>query len=204
VDYQVWIIPRQRAFRPNAEQAAGLANALRNGRWVPNPGDSGQVSQFHELLPAEKVWIRQPALTQGFEAGPFTASWVAFHSGHELVLEWRVRNLLEAGVQYLFVFDPYPDSGPPYFQIQVILGDDYFYWTGEKVMPFDLAAITCQCGEQLEYATGWQHSLASARIHQSCPRCCRQFDLQEFRALCWMAGLARRCRWLAEWLFVSR
>ena len=176
VDCRFWVFPRERAFRPTAEQVALLANALRDGSWVPKPEASGQRSQASELLPGNAVTSKKPARVQEFDSQPFTPGWVEFHSQHELVMDWHVQNLLKAGVQYPFVFDPYPDSGPPYFYVRLILGHDYFYWTGENVMPFDEAATKCACDEQLSYWTGYAHGVGSQRIHRSCPKCGRGFD----------------------------
>jgi hypothetical protein len=176
VDYRVWVLPRQRSFRPSAEQFARLANALRDGNWAPMPDTPGQGSQIIELLPGNSVAGKKPARVQGFDNIPFTSSWVEFHSQHELVMDWHVRNLREAGVQYPFVFDPYPDSGPPYFYVRLILGRDYFYWTGENVMPFDDATTECVCGEQLSFWTDWAHGTPSQRIQMVCPQCGQRFD----------------------------
>jgi hypothetical protein len=86
------------------------------------PGDPGQRSHFSELLPSGPIGLRadQGKLTETFDPEPFTSSWVAFHSEHERVLEWNVRNIKEAGVQYPFTFVPYPGSA--YFEVQVVLG----------------------------------------------------------------------------------
>jgi len=176
VDCRVWVFPRQRGFRPNAEQVAALANALRDGGWVPEPKATGQRSAVSELLPGNIVAGRKPARLQGFDREPFTAGWVEFHSQHELVLDWHVQNMRDAGVQYPFVFDPYPDSGPPYFYIRLILGSDYFYWTGENVTPFDEAVTKCVCAEQLVYLAGWAYGIGSERIRRACPKCGRAFD----------------------------
>lgn len=179
VDYQVWIIPKQRAYRPNSEQIANLANALRDDGWVPKPGVPGQRSQVSELLPGDGSAGKKPARVQEFDSQPFTPSWVEFRSEHELVMDWHVQNLREAGVQYPFSFDPYPDSGPPYFYVRLIVGNDYLYWTGENVMPFDEEATNCVCNEQLSYWTGWAQGVGSQRIHRTCPKCGRAFDPSE-------------------------
>jgi hypothetical protein len=55
VDYRVWVIPQQRAFRPSADQFARLPNALRDGNWAPMPDAPGQPSQVLELLPGDGV-----------------------------------------------------------------------------------------------------------------------------------------------------
>ncbi len=99
-----------------------------------------------------------------------------FHSQNDLVMDWHVQDLRDAGVHYPFVFDTYPDSGPPYFYVRLILGHDYFYWTGENEMPFDEAATKCICGEQLVYWTGRAHGVGSQRTHCACPKCGRGFD----------------------------
>src|SRR6266436_7961932 len=132
VDCRVWIFPQQREFRPSAEQIAGLANALRDGRWVPKPEAPGQYSRINELLPGNSVAGKKPARVHEFHRESITPSWVKFHSEHELVMDWHVQNLRDAGVPYPFVFDPYPDLGPPYFYVRLVLGHDYFYWTGEN------------------------------------------------------------------------
>lgn len=178
VDYQVWVIPQQRAYRPSADQFANLANALRDGNWVPKPEANGQRSQVLELLPGQTTVGRQAVRGQPFVVEPFTAGWVEFHTQHELLLSWNVQNMIEADVKYPFLFDPYPDSGPPYFHVCLILGDGYFYWTGENVMPFDEQAVKCACGEQLSHDTGWSPA-GSGRIHRKCPKCAQAFDPSE-------------------------
>jgi hypothetical protein len=177
INYRVWIIPKQRTYRPDAEQVASLANALRYGRWVPQPQAPGQRSHLFELLPGESVAGKKPFRLQAFDSEPFTPGWVEFHSQHEMVMDWHVQNLRDAAVQYPFTFDPYPDSGPPYFYVRVVLGnDDYFHWTGENVGEFEEAATKCVCGEQLAFWTGWAQGVGSQRIHAICPKCERAFD----------------------------
>src|SRR5271156_638122 len=104
VDYLVWIIPQQREFRASAEQVAGLANALRDGGWVPKPEAAGQKSKAIELLPGNGSGGNKQARIQDFESAPFTPSWVEFHSPHEFVMDWHVQNLSDACVEYPFVF----------------------------------------------------------------------------------------------------
>lgn len=171
VDYRVWVIPQQRTFRPSPDQVASLANALREGGWVPKPEAPGQNSEVIELLPGESNASR----SQKFAAESFTPGWVEFHCQHELLLSWDVLNMTQADVRYPFIFDPYPDFGPPYFHIYLILGDHYFYWTGENVMPFDQQATRCTCGEQLGYEAGWSGA-GSQRIYRFCPKCGQNFD----------------------------
>ena len=176
VDYVVWVIPKERLFRPSADQFADLANALRDNGWVPRTDAPGHGSEVRELLPSGNIIRRKPAMVSQFAPEPFTASWVEFHSQHELMLEWNVRDMSSAGVQFPFVFLPYPDSGFTYFCIRLILGSDYFYETAENVMPFEADATRCSCTEQLVYETGWTAGLASERIHSICPKCGRSFD----------------------------
>jgi hypothetical protein len=178
IDCRFWMFPQQRAFRPNAEQFACLANSLRDGNWVPKPDAPGQKSRIFELLPVDSPspMAKKPTRVQAMDSQPFAAGWVEFHSQYELVVEWHVQNLREAVVQYPFEFDPYPDSGPPYFYVRLILGQEFFYWTGENVMPFEDASTKCLCGEQLAYWTGWAHGAPSERIHRACPRCGKEFD----------------------------
>lgn len=176
VDCVVWVFPRQRGFRPSAEQFSGLANALRDGGWAPKPDAPGQRSQYNELLPADGGAGKKPTIPLELSSEPIRPSWIESHSQHELVLDWHVLNQRDADVQYPFVFDPYPDSGPPYFYLRLILGHEYFYWTGENVAPFDEADTACVCGEQLAYWTGWAHGVGSQRIHHICPKCGRDFD----------------------------
>jgi hypothetical protein len=90
-------------------------------------------------------------------------------------LRWDVQDMRAAGVRYPFAFDPFPDSGPPYFFVYLILGDNYFYYTGENVMPFADSATKCQCGEQLAYWTGYSVAPAQ-RISRTCQNCGRTFD----------------------------
>jgi hypothetical protein len=176
VDYVVWVIPKQRLFRPGADQIANLANALRDGGWVPKVETPGQRSLVRELLPGESIGRDKPTRASAFDPEPITASWVEFHSEHELVFDWHVQNMQAAGVQYPFVFDPYPASGPPYFHVRLILGGDYFCHSGENVMPFEEQATQCSCGEQLAYQTGWSPGLGFDRIHHICTRCGQAFD----------------------------
>jgi hypothetical protein len=176
VDCVVWVIPKERLFRPSVEQFADLANALRDNGWVPKPDAPGQRSEVRELLPSNDVIKRKPAMASEIGPEQFTASWVEFHSKHELVLQWYVNDMALAGVQFPFVFLPYPDSGHTYFCIRLILGRDYFYYTGENVMPFEVSATQCSCSEQFVYETGWSPGVPYQRIHSFCPKCGRSFN----------------------------
>jgi hypothetical protein len=178
VDYQVWIIPKQRSFRPNADQVANLANALREGRWVPASEAEGQRSEILELLPGGDTVKKKPARVHTFTTEPFTAAWIEFHSQHELLLNWSVNDQRAACVQYPFSFDPYLNSGStPYFYVYVVLGHDYFCYTGETVMPIDEQSTRCACGEQLAFWTGYASGAPSQRIFSHCPKCSRDFDI---------------------------
>jgi len=176
VDYQVWVIPKDRSFRPSADEVASLANGLRDGGWAPQPSAEGQRSEILELLPGGDPMRRKPRQAYPFTSERFTPSWIEFHSQNELVLDWSVNNQRAAGVQYPFTFDPFPDSGPPYFYVYLVLGHDFFYYTGETVMPIDERATQCQCGEQLAFWTGYAHAAPSQRIFRRCPKCHREFD----------------------------
>jgi hypothetical protein len=122
VDYVAWVIPKERLFLPNAQQFADLANALRDGNWVPGTDAPGQGSEIRELLPSANINSkRKPAMVSRFGCEPFAATWVEFHIRHELILEWNVRDSSLAGVQFPFVFLPYPDSGHTYFCTRLIL-----------------------------------------------------------------------------------
>ena len=176
VDYRVWIIPKQRAHRPDAEQLASLANQLREGGWVPRPEAAGHNSEARELLPSGASAGKKPARATEFPSTPFTPGWVEYHSDHELVLEWYVNDTRMAGVQFPFVFIPYPESPFTYFCIRLILGKDYFCWTGENVMPFDKDQTRCTCTQQLGYDTGWSRGAPFGRIHHICPACGQFFD----------------------------
>ncbi len=176
VDYCVWIIPQPRAFRPNANQVASLANALREGRWAPSPGAKHQRSAIFELLAGELTSGKKPGRTYQFDEQPITAGWVEFHSQHELVLDWWINDSDAAGVQFPFDFDPFPDSGPPYFGVSLVLGQDYFSWTGENVTEVNERSTQCTCGNQLAHRTGYAQSAGSERIYRICPKCGREFD----------------------------
>jgi len=43
----------------------------------------------------------------------------------------------------LIVFETYPESEPPYFYVRLIFGNEYFYWSGESVMPFEEQNTVC-------------------------------------------------------------
>lgn len=177
-DYQLWVIPSDRAFRPTPEQVANLANALRDGGWVPKPEVTGQQSQVLELLPGgDSSGVgKKPTRAELFSADPFTASWIEFHSGHDLALSWRVEDMQRAGVNYPFSFDPFPDLGPPYFYVSVLLAHDFFYYTGENVIPFEEEVTKCACGLQLAFWIGWAPVAPSQRILSRCSRCGQSFD----------------------------
>ena len=179
VDYTVWTIPQLRTFRPDAEQFANLANALRESGWVPKSEFVPRSLQISELLPGNSDFGEKPGWAKEIDPEQFTPGWVAFHSQRELVIDWWVNNMIEAGVQYPFVFDPYPDSGPPYFGISLLQGEEFFYATDENVMAFEEDATRCACGEQLawdSYSKGAPARTPSQRIHPKCPKCGRSFD----------------------------
>ena len=104
VEYKVWIVPHQRTFRPTAEQVASLANSLCESGWVPKQEVVPRSLQISELLPGNSDFGEKPGWAKEMAPGRFTPDWVAFHSQRELVVRWRVNNMLEAGVQYPSVF----------------------------------------------------------------------------------------------------
>lgn len=178
VDYTVWIIPQQRTFRPNGDQVANLANGLTEGGWVPRQEVVPRSLQISELQPGNSGFGEKPGWAREIDPGQFTAGWVALHSQRELVVSWAVNNMLEAGVQYPFTFDPYPDSGPPYFFISLIQGDEFFYGIDENIMAFEEDATRCACGEQLAWDSYLKGAPAAPlqRIHPTCPKCGRSFN----------------------------
>jgi hypothetical protein len=202
VDYRVWLIPRQRSFRPASDQIAKLANALRKGKWVPMPDASGQSSKAVELLPGKTSTGDKPHRSEPLAPTAIEAGWIELHSQHEFVLEWWVNDAAQSNVQFPFTFVPYPESQHTYFGIRLMAGPEYFYWTGENVMPFGDSATQCECGEQLAYWTGFAAGVPSQRIHSQCPACGRAFDISEIEGEimdCWtgerhplLGGLAFR------------
>jgi hypothetical protein len=177
VELKIWVAPRVRSFRPEAGQFAGLVNALREGQWVPKHDANEQKSQIVELLPGtEGSGNKKPIRTYPFDANPITAASIEAKSANELMLEWSVNNQREAGVQYPFVFDPDPDSGSAYFDLRLMLGNDYFYEIDECIAPFADSALRCKCGQKLEYTTGSARHLGSERISHRCPKCTTVFD----------------------------
>jgi hypothetical protein len=79
-------------------------------------------------------------------------------------------------------FVPYPESGHTYFGVRLIVGHEYFYWTGENVMPFPESDTQCRCGEQLAYWTGFVGRIPSQRIRPACPNCGSAFDISRTAA----------------------
>ena len=180
VELQVWLIPKSRSFHPTLEQFAALANALKTARWLPSVGAEGQRTRMLELLPGSEGPVsKKPTRVHERDDRPLTAAWLETLAEHEIVLEWNIDNVMEAGVEYPFQFDPDPDSGPPYFAVRMFLGNDYFYETNECVTPFDEQGTHCKCGEQLVYDTGWSGVIGGSRIHHLCPGCGSEFDTSE-------------------------
>ena len=183
VELQVWVIPKSRSFHPKLEQFAELANALKAGKWLPAADAEGQRARILELLPgSEGPMSKKPMRVHERDNRPLSAGWLEPLAVHEVVLEWNIDNVVEAGVEYPFQVDPYPDSGPPYFAVRMFLGNDYFYETNECVTPFDEQATKCRCGEQMVYETGWSGVIGGSRIHYLCPRCGSEFDPSEMTA----------------------
>jgi len=182
IDYRVWLVPKDRAFRPNAGQIAALANALREGGWVPRPDADAQRSNLLELLPGGGPIGKKPTRSQLFQETRFEPSWVAFHSDHELVLEWWVNDAAQSRVQFPFTFVPDPESGFSYFGVRLIIGHEFFYETAENLMPFPESETQCRCGEQLAYWTGAVAGIPSQRIRPKCPKCGNDFDVSKISA----------------------
>jgi hypothetical protein len=130
------------------------------------------------LLPGGGAgWIsKRPFNEHPFPAEPISARWIEQLGRNELVLSWHVDNMDEAGVQYPFSFDPWPNAGPPYFTIQIALGDDYFSQFAENIAFLNEQKTKCSCGEQLAYEAGWGPAMGSRRIRRLCPKCGRTFD----------------------------
>ena len=183
VDCVVWIVPKDRSYRPSADKVAALANALRGGHWAPMPNALGQKSNIREIRPPKgNPSQRLAEMKTPFEHEPLTASSIEFRSKDELILDWYIHDYTAANVRFPFVFVPYPESPSRYFHIMIDLGSDYFYQTGENVMPFEPSVLECECSQKLEYAAGWTSGLSSSRIHRSCPSCGLEFDAS--RATC--------------------
>jgi hypothetical protein len=177
VELKIWILPKSRAFRPEAGQFASLVNALRENQWVPRHDAREQKSQILELLPGkEGPGNRKPVRSHPFDAEPFSTAWVEAKGKNELMLEWCINNQLKAGVRYPFVFDPVPDSGAAYFDIRLMLGRDYFYEADDHIAPFPDEALRCTCGKGLAYRTGSARDLGPDRIYYRCPKCGKIFD----------------------------
>ena len=177
VELQLWVIPRERVFRPQLDHFAGLANALRKENWVPSLDAHQQRSRVIELLPGSEGPIgKKPIREHTHGERIFSASWLECLTEHEVCLEWKIDNVVEAGAKYPLTFDPYPDSGPPYFSIRLLWAHDYVYETSECVTPFAERETTCSCGEQLAYHTGFSGVIGSGRIHRTCPKGGRDFD----------------------------
>ena len=181
VDYIKWVIPKQRDYRPDSKKIANLANALRENHWAPQRASPGQKSALKELLPSIEAGVmsKKPVREEAFTSDSISAEWIENHSSYELVLEWCINNSIEAGVNFPMTFDPFPESGPPYFNLRVILGHEYFCWTGENVTPFAEKNTMCSCNEQLAYWTGFAAGAPSQRIAYHCPKCGRQFDTNQ-------------------------
>src|ERR1051326_1394761 len=107
VELQIWVVPKQRGFRPSLEQVAALANSLQQQKWVPSADAPGQRQRVLELLPGEEGPIsKKPMREHARGDKPFTAAWLECLAEHEVLLEWNVDDSAEAGVQYPFTFDP--------------------------------------------------------------------------------------------------
>jgi hypothetical protein len=132
-----------------------------------------------ELLPGKGPTGSKAFRSEPFLPTPLEPSWVAFHREHELVLEWWVDDAVQSGVHFPFTFVPYPESGLTYFGIRLIVGQEYFYWTGENVVHFPDSDTQCRCGEQLAYWTGFASGVPSQRIRPVCPQCGRVFDVSK-------------------------
>jgi hypothetical protein len=57
------------------------------------------------LLPGDNVAGKKPSRVQKFSSERFTPSWVEFLGECELVLDWHVQNMCDAGGQYPFNLD---------------------------------------------------------------------------------------------------
>lgn len=182
IDYRVWLVSKDRAYRPDPKQIADLANGLRQNKWVPEPDADEQRSNLLELLSEGGPIGRKPCRSEPFEATPFEPGWVAFHSDHELVFTWWVNDAIKSRVQFPFNFVPYPESGLTYFGVRIIIGPEYFYETAENVMPFHESDTQCCCGEQLAYWTGAVPGVPSQRIRLNCPKCGTAFDVSRSSA----------------------
>ena len=173
VDYVVWIVPKDRSFRPTADRVANLVNALRDSKWAPMPDAPQQNSAILEILPSQSIMKQLPRYSMKFEPDPFVPSWIEFHGQHELAFEWYIHDASSAGVRFPFVFVP---GDYQYFSLMVVLGSDYFYERGNSLMPFEAGETICECSHELAYQTGWLPSVHSERIYYVCPDCSEKYD----------------------------
>lgn len=184
VEYEHWILPRDRDHAPSAETFALLVEALREERWIVSDG-AHACRALEDRSPGCKKRQREGIPEQ------VTAEWVtskldtssARAIDRELVLFFPVdvddtfETWAEADVRFPFTVGA--DETSNYHEYQIFLADDFTAWTNGGFT--ETVSGACDCGAELEYdvLTEYPETLAAhdaRRIRRSCPSCGARFD----------------------------
>jgi hypothetical protein len=187
VEYEHWVLPKRRDYRPSTETVARLVEALRTEHWVAAEGEA----RVFGPNPNAAAGRRSRPITQPIPA-PLSASWIdarldAAHPdplAREIGLYFRVElsdidfaDWQEAGIQYPFTFGE--DDLSNSHKIGIYLADDFVAhdWTNA----FGRIDSTCACGLKLAYDPDEKLEYVAAlvtdwRIKRTCPSCGAVFD----------------------------
>jgi hypothetical protein len=191
VEMEVFLIPRDNAFRPDGPALAAFVEALRAGRWVCDPqlpsfeamrfegmrrnAHAAKTGAYVAKLADRILRVRDGAgyapLPSGDLAGFFTDA-----RETDLQIVWPVENL---GDRLRYPLDKDPPNADPeetYYDLEMWLSRDYVYKMSEQIDPFD--DTTCACGAELGYdpESGNECLFFTSRILATCKECGQPFD----------------------------
>ncbi len=160
-----YLVPTDRAWRPDFRTMSLLVESLTADRWVP-----------------EDPWEEALYTPKGHHPlGRSIEETLGQCDESEFVLRWDVRSCGERKVRFPLMSAPV-DEAKAYYGIRVCRTTDYVYRISETIQPFPGHLLTCACGERLEYWGKFPNPIGAGRIRACCPRCGRAVDVSQWPA----------------------
>lgn len=196
-EYKLFVVPRDRTWRPDAAALIRLLDVLREERWLPRDeqldvGDDALAEEEERDFspPTAFVYVEDQESTLPLGVDP---AWVEERSAGELTLMWNVDEYAHIDLRYPFTRRDRPYN---FCEISIHLTQDYvfepehtlfhafqpprrprfFGWFQRKPAEPVFPGIPCACGARLDYTRpkwGW---VSYERIRRHCESCGAPFD----------------------------
>lgn len=188
VEYIHYLLPKNHAFSPSAQQIEQLVAALYRGNWLCSPDSEDFAKLDFDSVNSTFVFAKETGVFRQEDSSeacqsvpyPLQASWLTEQMEGDLRLVWPIydfdhcRNLR-------YPFNKFEGISNRYYEVNLQLSKDYVHRSSEILDP--LPSTSCNCGEELEY---WpeEDPLDSPRIRKNCPQCQKLFLPGKQRTTC--------------------